>query len=160
MVWLKSPGGAASMLFVVVPVSSSRAPSALRPRMSPEEGIDGESAAVCRGIRAVSRSRLLRPIGQLRPETMREVEQAVAMILGIRPSALGVSDGQRGHGTPTITGNPPVANGTESFPRYFGGPFLLKAVWECLRYRRGLRGAGCERCDALDRRKGLCVLAG
>lgn len=70
-------------LFVVVPVSSSRAPSALRPRVSPEEGIDGESAAICRGVRAVSRSRLLRPIGEARPETMREVEQAVAMILGI-----------------------------------------------------------------------------
>jgi mRNA interferase MazF len=55
----------------------------LRPRVSPEEGIDGESAAICRGVRAVSRSRLLRPIGQVQPETMREVEQAVAMILGI-----------------------------------------------------------------------------
>ncbi len=70
-------------LFVVVPVSSSRAPSALRPQVSPEEGIDAESAAICRGIRAVSRSRLLRPIGQVQSETMREVEQAVAMILGI-----------------------------------------------------------------------------
>lgn len=77
-------------LFVVVPISSSRAPSALRPLVSPEEGIDGESAAICRGIRAVSRSRLLRPIGQLRPETMREVEQSVAMILGIDGS--GVAD--------------------------------------------------------------------
>ncbi len=70
-------------LFVVVPVSNSRAPSALRPRISPKEGIDGDSAAICRGIRAVSRLRLLRPIGQVQPETMREVEQAVAMILGI-----------------------------------------------------------------------------
>jgi len=70
-------------LFVVVPVSSSRAPSLLRPKVSPDEGIDGESAAICRGVRAVSRSRLLRPIGRLRPETLREVEQALAMILGI-----------------------------------------------------------------------------
>jgi mRNA-degrading endonuclease toxin of MazEF toxin-antitoxin module len=31
----------------------------------------------------VSRSRRLRPIGHVQPETMREVEQAVAMILGI-----------------------------------------------------------------------------
>lgn len=74
-------------LFVVVPVSGSRAPSALRPRVSPEEGIDGESAAICRGVRAVSRERLLRLVGRVQPETMREVEQAVAMILGI--------DGQR-----------------------------------------------------------------
>lgn len=70
-------------LFVVVPVSRSRAPSALRPRISPEEGIDGESAAICRGIRAVSRSRLLHRIGRVRPETMREIEQAVAMLLGM-----------------------------------------------------------------------------
>jgi mRNA interferase MazF len=70
-------------LFVVVPMSSSRAPSMLRPMVSPDEGIDGESAAICRGVRAVSRSRLLRPIGRLRPETMREVEQALSMILGI-----------------------------------------------------------------------------
>jgi mRNA interferase MazF len=70
-------------LFVVVPVSSSRAPSLLRPKVSPDAGIDGESAAICRGVRAVSRSRLLRPIGELRPETMHEVEQALAMILGL-----------------------------------------------------------------------------
>jgi mRNA-degrading endonuclease toxin of MazEF toxin-antitoxin module len=53
------------------------------PGVSPEEGIDGESAAICRGMRAVSRSRLLRQIGRLNPETTREVEQAVATILGI-----------------------------------------------------------------------------
>lgn len=70
-------------LFVVVPVSSSRAPSMLRPKVSPAEGIDDESAAICRGVRAVSRSRLLRPIGRLQPETLREVERALAMILGL-----------------------------------------------------------------------------
>jgi len=70
-------------LFVVVPVSASRAPSLLRPKVSPDEGIDGDSAAICRGVRAVARSRLLRRIGHLRPETLREVEQALAMILGI-----------------------------------------------------------------------------
>ena len=69
--------------FVVVPVSSSRAPSLLRPRISLGEGIDSESAAICRGVRAVSRSRLLRRIGRLKPATLREVEQALAMILGI-----------------------------------------------------------------------------
>jgi len=70
-------------LFVVVPVSASRAPSLLRPRVSREEGIDDESAAICRGVRAVSRSGLLRPIGRLKPDTLREVEQALATILGI-----------------------------------------------------------------------------
>jgi mRNA interferase MazF len=75
--------GTEDELFVIVPVSSSRAPSLLRPKVSPDEGIDGDSAAICRGLRAVSRSRLLRPIGEARAETMREVEQAVAMVLGI-----------------------------------------------------------------------------
>lgn len=70
-------------LFVVVPVSSSRAPSLLRPRVSPGEGIDGNSAAICRSVRAVSRSRLLNRIGQLTPSTLREVEQALATILGL-----------------------------------------------------------------------------
>jgi mRNA interferase MazF len=78
--------GAEHELFVVVPVSSSRAPSLLRPRVSPEEGIDGESAAICRSVRAVSRSRLLRPVGRLKPETMREVETALAAVLGLGQS--------------------------------------------------------------------------
>jgi mRNA interferase MazF len=74
-------------LFVVVPVSSSRAPSLLRPRVSPDEGIDVASAAICRGVRAVSRARLLRPIGRVAPETMREVEAALAAILGLDRAA-------------------------------------------------------------------------
>lgn len=75
--------GVVDELFVVVPISSSRAPSSLRPKVSPDEGIDGDSAAICRGVRSVARSRLLRPVGRLRPETLHEVEQALAMILGI-----------------------------------------------------------------------------
>jgi mRNA interferase MazF len=70
-------------LFVVVPVSSSREPSLLRPAVSPDEGVDVPSAAICRGVRAVSRSRLLHPIGRLTPETLDEVERALAMILGL-----------------------------------------------------------------------------
>jgi mRNA interferase MazF len=74
-------------LFVVVPVSRSRTPSLLRPRIAPEAGIDGESAAICRGVRAVSRARLLRPLGRLSPAAMSEVEQALATILGLdRPA--------------------------------------------------------------------------
>lgn len=74
-------------LVVVVPLSSSRAPSALRPRVSPEEGIDEPSAAICRGVRAVARKRLLRPIGGARPETLGEVVRALATILGIESSS-------------------------------------------------------------------------
>jgi mRNA interferase MazF len=75
--------GADDELVVVVPISSSRAPSPLRPRVSPEEGVDTESLAICRGVRAVTRTRLLRRLGMLRAETLREVEQGLARILGI-----------------------------------------------------------------------------
>jgi mRNA interferase MazF len=39
-------------LVVVVPVSSSRSESPLRPHVSPAEGADTASVAACRGIRA------------------------------------------------------------------------------------------------------------
>lgn len=72
-------------LFVIVPVSSSCAPSLLRPQVSSGEGIDANSAAICRDVRAVSRSRLLERLGQLTPETLREVETALSVILGLSP---------------------------------------------------------------------------
>jgi mRNA interferase MazF len=70
-------------LFVVVPLSRSRAPSPLRPTVSPEEGVEQQSAAICRGVRAVTRTRLLRCIGKARSETLSQVEHALAMVLGI-----------------------------------------------------------------------------
>lgn len=70
-------------LIVVVPVSSSRSGSPLRPRILPIEGVDTESVAVCRGIRAVARTRLLERLGNLAPETMRAIEHSLALILGI-----------------------------------------------------------------------------
>lgn len=76
--------GVEDELFVVVPLSKSRAPSPLRPRVSPAEGIDEPSAAICRGVRAVTRWRLLRPIGRAEAKTLSEVERALAMILGIQ----------------------------------------------------------------------------
>jgi mRNA interferase MazF len=75
--------GVEDELVVVVPISSSRAPSLLRPVISAAEGIDGESAAICRGVRAVSRSRLLRPVGKLSTETLLHVEHALATVLGL-----------------------------------------------------------------------------
>lgn len=78
-------------LIVVVPVSSSREPSLLRPEVSPDQGIDATSAAICRGVRAVARKRLLRPVGKVTPETLAEVERALAMILGIDSSAEGLA---------------------------------------------------------------------
>jgi mRNA interferase MazF len=70
-------------LVVVVPVSNSRSESPLRPAVLPTEGVDTESVAVCRGIRAVARSRLVDRLGALTPETMHKIENALALILGI-----------------------------------------------------------------------------
>ncbi len=75
--------GTEDELIVVVPLSASRAPSALRPRVTPTAGIDQASAAICRGVRAVVRSRLLRPVGAVAPPTLREVEHALGLILGL-----------------------------------------------------------------------------
>jgi mRNA interferase MazF len=76
-------GVARDELVVVVPLSSSRAPSALRPEVAPSEGLDRASRAICRGIRAVARARLLHPVGALTPETLGQVERSLASILGL-----------------------------------------------------------------------------
>jgi mRNA interferase MazF len=70
-------------LIVVVPLSSSRVASPLRPEISPGEGVERLSVAVCRAVRAVARRRLLRRVGEAKPDTLREVERALGMILGI-----------------------------------------------------------------------------
>ena len=76
-------GGAEDELIVVVPLSSSRAPSKLRPPVSPITGVDADSAAIARAIRAVSRGRLLHRLGRLDPETLAAVEQALATVLAL-----------------------------------------------------------------------------
>lgn len=76
-------GGGEDELVVVVPLSSSRAPSKLRPHVSPTAGIEAESAAIPRAIRAVSRRRLRRRLGRLEPETLAAVERALATVLAL-----------------------------------------------------------------------------
>jgi mRNA interferase MazF len=75
--------GAADELLVVVPLSSSRSPSALRPEVSGVEGVDRPSRAICRGVRAVARARLQRRIGVLTPATLAELERALVLVLGL-----------------------------------------------------------------------------
>ena len=79
--------GEASELIAVVPLSSSRAASALRPEVAATEGIDRPSRAICRGIRAVARSRLLHRAGAVTPETLAEIEHALGWILGLERMA-------------------------------------------------------------------------
>ena len=78
--------GVEDELIVVIPLSSSRADSPLRPVVSAETGIDRRSVAVCRGVRAVARNRLLRRVGEIAPETLSEVELALTVILGLDAS--------------------------------------------------------------------------
>jgi len=77
--------GADDELLVVVPLSSSRAPSKLRPEVSPEEGVETSSAAICRGVRALARSRFLRRLGAAKPETIAAVEHSLRTVLGLAP---------------------------------------------------------------------------
>lgn len=70
-------------LVVVVPVSSSLADGPLRPRVCPAEGVEADSVAACRAIRAVTRTRLLQRLGAASPDTMRQIDRALALILGI-----------------------------------------------------------------------------
>jgi mRNA interferase MazF len=69
-------------LIVVVPISASRAASKLRPAVSPAEGVEEESAAIPRAVRAVARQRLLRRLGALEPATLVAVEESLATVLG------------------------------------------------------------------------------
>jgi mRNA interferase MazF len=78
--------GVEDELIVVVPVSSSRARTPLRPVISPDQGVDADSVAVCRGLRAVSRARLVQRLGAVNPETLRNVEDALVVVLALGPS--------------------------------------------------------------------------
>jgi mRNA interferase MazF len=75
--------GTAADLIVVVPLSSSRKPSILRPEVNDLEGVDRPSRAICRAARGVARSRLLHRLGAVTPATLAEVERALALILGL-----------------------------------------------------------------------------
>ena len=77
--------GTLDELIVTVPLSSSLAPSSLRPLVPVSAGIDDESAAIPRGVRGVARSRLLRRIGEVDEETLAAVERALKLVLSFDP---------------------------------------------------------------------------
>ena len=76
-------GATAADLIVVVPLSSSRAPSPLRPEIPASAGVDQASRAICSAVRGLARARLLRRLGDLAPESLAEVERALSLILGV-----------------------------------------------------------------------------
>jgi mRNA interferase MazF len=75
--------GTVADLIVVVPLSSSSAPSALRPEVAEIEGVDRPSRAICRAVRGVARPGLLRHVGTLPPETLAQIERSLGLILGL-----------------------------------------------------------------------------
>ena len=77
--------GTVADLIAVVPLSSSSAPSVLRPEVRDVEGVDRLSHAIPRAVRGVAPSRLLRRLGALTPATLDEVERALALVLGLEP---------------------------------------------------------------------------
>ncbi len=79
--------GTPGELIVVVPLSSSLAPSALRIEIEQAAGVERASRAVCRAVRAVVRSRLERRLGSLTPAEMEQVESGLALILGLERGA-------------------------------------------------------------------------
>jgi mRNA interferase MazF len=76
-------GATEADLIVVVPLSSSRAPSPLRPEVPASAGVDQTSRAICRAVRGLARARLLRRLGELAPEQLAEIERALSLILGV-----------------------------------------------------------------------------
>lgn len=73
--------GGSAELIVVVPLTSSLAPSALRIEIEPSAGLDHPSRAVCRAVRAVVASRFVRPVGRVTDADLRRIEGGLAMIL-------------------------------------------------------------------------------
>lgn len=70
-------------LFVVVPISATEPGSQMRPRVAPAAGVDRPSVAVPAAIRAVSRARLLRHLGDVPVDTLQAAERALAVVLGL-----------------------------------------------------------------------------
>ncbi len=79
----QNTGATAADLIVVVPLSSSRAPSPLRPEVPTSAGVDQSSRAICQAVRGLARTRLLRRLGTLAPESLAEVERALSLIVGL-----------------------------------------------------------------------------
>lgn len=76
--------GSVRDLFVVVLISATVSRSPMRPPVaSADAGVDRPSIAVPAAVRAVSRARLLRHIGEVPVDTLQAVVRVLAVILGL-----------------------------------------------------------------------------
>jgi mRNA interferase MazF len=79
--------GAVTDLVAVVPLSSTLTPSALRPEVDAASGIDRPSRAICRAVRGVAVSRVLRRLGALESGTLAQVDRTLALVLALDRTA-------------------------------------------------------------------------
>jgi mRNA interferase MazF len=74
---------------ILVPFTSSRAPSPLRPAAPDGLGLQADSVALCRAVRSVARSRLLERLGEAPPGYVDRVAQVVSALVGAATDAAG-----------------------------------------------------------------------
>ena len=72
-------------LVVMVPISSSIGPSAVRPRVAATSatGLMVDSVAVVRAIRGMSPARLVVHLGQVQPNTLLEIQEVLRAVLNL-----------------------------------------------------------------------------
>jgi mRNA interferase MazF len=68
-------------LITVVPLTTSRTPSPTVPVVPAGNGVATESRAACDAVRSLSKARLLERYGHLDPQTMKTIEQSLALVL-------------------------------------------------------------------------------
>jgi len=72
-------------LVVVVPISSTIVPSAVRPQVvaTPGTGLMTDSVAVVRAIRGMSPARLITRLGEVTPATLHEVQEVLKAVVDL-----------------------------------------------------------------------------
>lgn len=77
-------GNEHSMLTIVAPLTSTTTLSPVRVLVkAPEGGLKNDSSVLLNQIRAVDKRRLVRYMGMLKPQTMRRVDEAIKISLGL-----------------------------------------------------------------------------
>lgn len=72
----------AANLVIVIPITSTQRPVRSHVSIEPlEGGVSRTSSIQCEQIRAISRQRLVRPLGTVSDDTMARVEYALKMVL-------------------------------------------------------------------------------
>jgi mRNA interferase MazF len=74
--------GSVHDLVIVLPISASMPPTISRPVIGVEAGLEQESAVICRAIRAISPTRMLRRLGTAPTESLEQCRSVLADLLG------------------------------------------------------------------------------